>query len=63
MLRLGVHKGMEGNDYKGIEINGMEWNVFKQGKETEKNGMGFNEVTLIGLFKIKEQKGMKMNRM
>ena len=28
-LRLGVHKGMEWNDYKGMEMNGMECNVFK----------------------------------
>ena len=43
-LRLGVHKGREGNgmewnDHKGMERNGMEWNVFKQEKGMEKNGM------------------------
>ena len=27
----------------------------------KKNGMGWNQVTLIGYFKIKEWKGMKMN--
>ena len=29
----------------------------------EKNGMEWNQVALIGCFKIKEWKGMKMNRM
>ena len=28
-IRLGVHKGMEWNDHKGMEMKGMEWNVFK----------------------------------
>jgi len=26
-LRLEVHKGMEWNDHKIMEMNGMEWNV------------------------------------
>ena len=42
MLRLGVYKGMEWNDHKGMKRNEMEWNVFKQGKGIEKNGMGWN---------------------
>ena len=33
---------MEWNDYKGMEKNGMEWNVFKQEKGMEKNGMEWN---------------------
>ena len=28
-LRLGVHKGMEWNDHKGMKMNVMELNVFK----------------------------------
>ena len=28
-LHLGVHKEMEWKDHKGMERNGMEWNVFK----------------------------------
>ena len=32
-LRLGVHKGMEWNDHKGMEMNGMEWNVLSKGSE------------------------------
>ena len=55
-LRLGVHKGIEWNDHKGMECN-----VFKYGKRIEKNGMEWNLVTLIGCFKIKELKGIKMN--
>ena len=35
-------KGMEWNDHKGMEWNGMEWNVFKQEKGMEKNGMEWN---------------------
>ena len=31
--------GMEWNDHKGMERNRMEWNVFKQEKGMEKNGM------------------------
>ena len=42
--------------YKRIEKNGMELNVFKQGKWMEKN-----EVILIECFKIMEWKGMKIN--
>ena len=33
---------MEWNDHKGMEMNGMEWNVFKQEKGMEKNGMEWN---------------------
>ena len=36
-LCLEVHKGIEWNDYKGMEMN-----VFKQGKWMEKNGMEWN---------------------
>ena len=32
----------------------MEQNVFKLGKGMEKNGMEWNQVTLIGCFNIKE---------
>ena len=28
-LRLGVHKRREWNDHKRMEMNGIEWNVFK----------------------------------
>ena len=38
-LRLRVYKGMEWNDHKRMKKNGMKWNVFKQGKWMEKNGM------------------------
>ena len=41
-LRLGVYKRMEQNDHKGMEMNEMKWNVFKQGKGMEKNGMKWN---------------------
>ena len=41
----------------------MEHNVFKSGKWMEKNGMGWNQVTLIECFKIKEWKWMKINGM
>jgi len=42
--------------YKRIEKNGMELNVFKQGKWIEKN-----EIILIECFKIMEWKGMEIN--
>ena len=41
-FRLGVYKGMKWNNHKGIEINGMEQNVFKKGKLIEKNEMKWN---------------------
>ena len=28
-LRLGVYKGIEWNGHNGMEMNGMEWSVFK----------------------------------
>ena len=28
-LHLGVYKGIEWNGHNGMEINGMEWSVFK----------------------------------
>ena len=43
-LHLRVHKGMELNDHKRIEKNGMEWNELylrkgKEWKRTEGNGI------------------------
>ena len=42
------------NSFFVREGKGKKWNVFKQGKGMEKNGMQWNLVTLIGCFKIKE---------
>ena len=36
--------GMECNDHKGMERNGMEWNIFKQEKGMENNGMEWNGI-------------------
>ena len=49
--------------HKGMKVNGMERNVFNQGKWIEKNEIEWNYVTLIECFKIKEWKRMKMNTM
>ena len=48
-----------------MERNGMEWNgmYLSKGKEWEKKGIEWNgiKITLIGCFKIKEWKWIKMN--
>ena len=51
-LRLRVHKGMKWNDHKGMERNGMY--LSKRNEWKRRNGMEWNEVTLIGCFKINE---------
>ena len=50
-LRLRVHKGMKCNDHKGMERNGMYLSKRNEWKRLE-----WNEVTLIGCFKINEWK-------
>ena len=44
---MGVHKGMKWDDHKGMEMNGMEWNVFKQGKWMENNENEWNVSNLV----------------
>ena len=43
-LRLGVYKGMEWNDHKRMEMNGMEWNGMHLSKGKEWNGVGFSNL-------------------
>ena len=38
---------MKWNDYKGMERNEMEWNVYKKGKGMEKNGMELSNLDLM----------------
>ena len=41
---MGVYKGMEWNDHKRMEMNGMEWNGMHLSKGKEWNGVGFSNL-------------------